>query len=181
MKSKILKNIFIFLLANVLVLLHFSWRIITVYPWNLPNVIMIVFLWLIILNPREQYILIASYALLVTDLFYSSIFGIESFSQITALLLANWLLLNIFTNRSLTTVFLVGLLTMSMYKIIYIFLTFLNSSLGGQIKPDWIFLSKNFVAESIVTAIVLSIFYLLSSIFIKRLRPEYISSRHQIL
>lgn len=181
MKGKIAKNLLIFLMANILILLHFSWRVIFAYPWDLPNIIMLAFLWLIIFNPREKYVLIASYAVLICDLFYVSNFGIESFSQITALLLANWLLLNFFTNRSLITVFLTGLVAMIAYRTIFMALIFFNSSVSERLKPSWIYLIKNFSAEALVTATVLCLIFLLSSIFIKRLRPEYISERQQIL
>jgi hypothetical protein len=181
MKGKIIKNLLIFLLANILILLHFSWRLIFAFPWDLLNIIMLAFLWLIIFNPREKYILIASYAVLICDLFYISNFGIESFSQITALLLSNWLLLNFFTNRSLVTVFLTGFFTMVIYRIAFMVLMFVSASLGEQLKPNWIYLIKNFSAEALVTTIALCLIFLFSSIFIKRLRPEYISERQQLL
>mgnify|MGYP001571084121 CR=1 FL=1 len=181
MKGKIAKNILIFILANILILVHFSLRVIFSYPWNLPNIITLAFLWLIIFNPREKYVLIASYAILICDLFYVSSFGVESFSQITGLLLANWLLLNFFTNRSLATVFLTGFISMLAYRAIFMALIFFNSSVDAGLKPDWFFLIKNFSAEALVTAGILCFSFLLSSVFIKRLRPEYVTERQQIL
>lgn len=161
-------------MANFLILLHLTWRIVFHQPVDLLNIIMTVFLWLIILNPRQKYIVIATYTLLVCELFYTSPFGIESFAQISALLLANWLLLSFFTNRSLIIIFFTSLITMIVYRLIFIFLIYANSFIKAQPFVFSPLLLKMFFNEALVTATTLSLIYIISSIFVKRLRPEYI-------
>ncbi len=179
--NNIIKKISAFCLANLLILLHLSWRMIFHQPINLLNIVMTVFLWLIVFNPRQQYILIATYTLLVCELFYTSPFGLESFSQISALLLANWLLLNVFTNRSLIIIFFTGLITMIIYRILFILLIYCNSLIQKNSSVIPLALIKIFLNEALITAITLSLFYLISSLFIKRLRPEYILETSRII
>ena len=69
--NNLIKKISIFFLANFLVLVHLSWRIIFHQPIDLLNIIMTTFLWLIVLNPHQKYILVATYTLLVCELFYT--------------------------------------------------------------------------------------------------------------
>ncbi|MFA6548060.1 MAG: hypothetical protein WCT11_03920 [Candidatus Magasanikbacteria bacterium] len=177
----IVRKISTFFLANLLILLHLSWRIIFHQPIDLLNIIMAVFLWLIILNPRQSYNLAIIYILLVCELFYTSPFGLEGLSQILALLLANWLLLNVFTNRSLIIVFFTGLITMAAYRIVFILLLYLNSLIQNHPISISATLINIFLNETLVTTITLSLFYLISSIFVKRLRPEYILETSRII
>lgn len=168
-------------MANLLILLHLSWRVIFHNPIDLLNVIMAVFLWLIILNPRQKYILAATYTLMVCELFYTSPFGVESFAQISALLLANWLLLHVFTNRSLIIIFFTSLVTMLVYRFIFLILTFFNSIIQNSSVSFSSILLKVFLNEALITAATLSVIYIISSIFVKRLRPEYILETSKIL
>lgn len=179
--KNIIKNIIIGLLANFLIILHLSWRIIFHQPISLVNIVMIVFLWLIIFNPRQRHILIATYILLVCELFYTSPFGLESFAQISALLVANWLLLNIFTNRSLIIVFFTSLITMIVYRIFYIILLYFDFLIQNHPATFSSILIKTFLNEALITAGTLSLIYLISSIFVKRLRPEYILETTQTI
>lgn len=179
--NQIIKKITAFFLANFLIILHLSWRTIFHQPIDLLNIIMIVFLWLIVFNPRQRYILVAIYVLLICELFYTSPFGLESFAQISALLIANWLLLNIFTNRSLIIVFFIGLITMIIYRLIYIILTYCNSLIHNHQITFSSILIRTFFNEALITACILSLIYLISSIFIKRLRPEYVLKTSQTI
>ncbi len=179
--NKILKKILIFLLANCLVLTHLSWRIVFHQPIDLLNIIMTVFLWLIIFNPRQQYVLIATYTLLICELFYTTPFGLESFAQIVALLLANWLLLNIFTNRSLIIVFFIGFVSMVVYRLVFILLMYWHALVENESLTISTVLLKIFLNEAVITAIILSAFYLITSIFVKRLRPEYILETSRVI
>lgn len=179
--NNIFKKISIFFLANFLILLHLSWRIIFHHPISLLNIVMTVFLWLIIFNPRQQYIIVATYTLLVCELFYTSPFGLESFSQISALLLANWLLLHIFTNRSVVIIFFTALVTMVVYRTLFILLIYCNSIIQNHTATFSLVLIKTFLNEALITATTLSLIYLISSIFVKRLRSEYILETSRVI
>lgn len=180
--NSIIKKIITFFLANVLILLHLTWRITFHQPIDLLNIVILIFLWLIILNPHRQFILAATYTLLVCELFYTSPFGLESFAQISALLFSNWLLLYVFTNRSLVIVFFVGFITMAMYRVTYIILIFFNSIIQNKTTEIYsVPVLTIFLKEALITTLTLTIVYLISSLFIKRLRPEYILDTSRII
>ncbi len=182
MKSKILKNILIFIGINFLIFLHLNWRNNFGDPIRFFNILMAVFLWLIIYNPRKHYnIFLALYSFLICELFYNTPFGIESFSQIITLLFMNWVLLNVFTNRSTIIVFLTGIVAMIFYRLLFIVLLFLNSSFHNYNNFDIFIYTKIFWNETIITTGVLTLFYLISSIFVKRLHPEYVINTTRLI
>lgn len=175
MIKKIIKFIILFFAANALVLVHFLWRTHFSNYLNLINVIIIFFVWIIIVNPRQKNYWWIIYMLLLADLFYSTPFGLQSISQITALLLVNWLLLNIFTNRSLFIVVLNGLLVIVTYRLLYLILLSVYYSTNNKGTIDILSSLKIFGTEAIVNALVLGFIYLVSSVFVKRLHPEYVT------
>ncbi len=175
MIKKIIKFILLFLAANLLVLVHILWRTNFNNYLNLVNILMLFFVWVVIVNPRQNNFWWAIYALLLADLFNPTPFGLQSVSQIAALLFINWLLLNIFTNRSLTIVLFSGVLTIIVYRFIYLLLLLTNLSVNNQPTINILDSLKIFSAEAIVNSLILGAIYLISSIFVKRLHPEYIT------
>lgn len=176
-KNKIIKNIFFFLLANFLIFINLSWHIIASPKLNLLNITLALLLWVIISNPRGNYWPYILYVAFVNELFEKTAFGITALPLIFTLLFIHWLLLNIFTNRSLVTVFLSGFSAVVMYRLLFIGMNFLYNSSSDQSVTNIIQLQL-FLIEVIFTASVLSLIYLISTFFIKRLHPEYISRGH---
>ncbi|EKD43927.1 MAG: hypothetical protein ACD_72C00069G0003 [uncultured bacterium] len=177
MLFKILKRILFFVILNALVLMNINWHTFFSNYANLLNFPLLFFLTLTIINPKQTHYFGAIYTFILSDLFFSAPFGLYSLSQILALLFINWLLLNVFTNRSLAIVFLNGFLVIMTCRLIYIFLLFLNSTIKNQPIFDWIFTIKIFLIEALVNAVALGVIYFVSLIFVKRLHPEYISIR----
>lgn len=173
-KNKIIKNIIFFLLANFLIFFNLSWHIIVNPTLNLINIILGVLLWVIISNPQGDYWPHILYTILVNDLFEKTSFGITALAMIITLLFVHWVLLNIFTNRSLITVFLSGLGADILYRTLFVVFNFLRYSIAAQSN----FTLKIFITEALLTAIVLSFGYLISAFFVKHLHPEYINRGH---
>lgn len=176
-KSKIIKNIFFFLLANFLIFLNLSWHIIASPAFNLVNINLAILLWVIISNPRGNYWPYILYVAFVNELFEKTAFGITILPLILTLLFIHWLLLNIFTNRSLITVFLSGFSAVVLYRLLFICTNFIYYSYPGQTLTNSTELEL-FLVEVVLTATTLSLIYLISAFFIKRLHPEYISRGH---
>ncbi|MBI5221474.1 MAG: hypothetical protein HY979_01575 [Candidatus Magasanikbacteria bacterium] len=172
-KNKIIKNIFFFLLANFLIFLNLSWHIIVNPAFNLLNFTLAVLLWVIISNPRGNYWPYILYVAFVNELFEKTVFGITFLPLIFTLLFVHWLLLNIFTNRSLITVFLSGFSAVVFYRLLFIGSNFLYYQ-----SLIYIAQLKLFLTEALFTAIALSLGYLISAFFIKHLHPEYIRHGH---
>ncbi len=176
-KNKIIKNILFFLLANFLIFLNLSWHIIANPALNLININLAVLLWAIISNPRGNYWPYILYVAFVNELFEKTSFGITALPLIATLLFVHWLLLNIFTNRSLVTVFLSGFCALVLYRLLFIGSNFLFYSYPDQTLTNGTQL-KLLLVEAILTASVLAFGYLISAFFIKRLHPEYINRGH---
>lgn len=173
-KNKIIKNIIFFLLANFLIFFNLSWHIIVSPTLNLINIILGVLLWIIISNPQGHYWPHILYTILVNDLFEKTSFGITALAMIITLLFVHWVLLNIFTNRSLITVFLSGLGAAVLYRTLFIIFNFLRYSVAAQNNITL----KIFLTEAFLTAVVLSFGYLISAFFVKHLHPEYVNRGH---
>ncbi len=176
-KNKIIKNIIFFLLANFLIFLNLSWHVIVSPTLNLLNITLAILLWLIISNPRGNYWPYILYVSFVNDLFEKTTFGITALPLIFTLLFVHWLLLNIFTNRSLITVFLSGFSAVILYRLLFIGSNFLYYSFSNQTLINTTQL-KLFSTEALFTASILCFGYLISAFFVKRLHPEYISHGH---
>lgn len=175
--KKIIQIILFFLLSNFLVFLNLSWHIIASPTLNLFNIVLAVFLWLIISNPRGNYWPYIIYTLLASDLFESSPFGLISLSMMLSLLVMHWLLLNIFTNRSAIIVFLIGFSSVILYRVLYV----ISNSLFYVFKNEGSFgwsIATIYLKETILTAILLTLGYVISSVFIRHLHPEYVNRGH---
>lgn len=176
-KNKIIKNLVFFLLTNFLIFFNLAWHIAGGHMLNLFNLVLAALLWIIISNTHGNYWLVILYVAGVNELFQKTAFGLTALPLILTLLFMHWLLLNIFTNRSLITVFLTGFCAVALYRLLFVVANFLYYSLKNQ-TPVNVEEVKIFLAESFFTALLLSFTYLISTFFVKRLHPEYISRGH---
>ena len=175
--KKIIQIIIFFLLSNFLVFLNLSWHIVASPSFNLFNIILAVFLWLIISNPRGNYWPYVIYTLFANDLFERSPFGLVSISMLITLFVMHWLLLNIFTNRSVIIVFLIGASSIILYRTLYIISNSLYYAFKNEGSLSWNIVTI-YLKETILTAILLSLGYVISTVFIRHLHPEYVNRGH---
>ncbi len=166
-----------FLLANFLIFINLAWHIIANPVLNLFNILLAVLLWVIISNPRGNYWPYILYVAFVNELFEKTSFGITALPLIFTLLFVHWLLLNVLTNRSLITVFLSGFSALILYRILFIGSNFLFYSAAQQAVYGAVEL-KLFLVEAVFTATILTLGYLFSVFFVKRLHPGYVSRGH---
>ncbi|MCX6779675.1 MAG: hypothetical protein NT034_00660, partial [Candidatus Magasanikbacteria bacterium] len=160
-----------------LIFINLAWHLIVHPPFNLINITLALLLWVIVSNPRGNYWPYILYVAFVNELFEKTSFGITALPLIFTLLFVHWLLLNIFTNRSLITVFLSGFCALILYRLLFIGSDFLFYSAADQSTFNAPQL-KLFLTEATLTASVLGVGYLISAFFIKRLHPEYINRGH---
>jgi hypothetical protein len=176
-KNKFLNSVLFLILANFLVLFKLVWHILSGSNLNFLNIILLVFLWLMIFNSQGKFWPYILYTALLSDLFENTPFGVVSISLIFSLIIIHWLLLNIFTNRSLVIVFFSGLISVILFRLIFsaaVFFYHLTSNQNTGLREYWPFYLK----ESLITAGFLTLVYLVSSFFVKKLHPEYVSRGH---
>lgn len=147
------------------------------YPFNHINIIFLSMLWLIILASDTGVLWFGIFILYISDLFTSLPFGINSSSMLISLVLIGWFLLNIFTNRSLYMVFLSSIIGLTFYRILFfIFLGIYNLITHDSVLPAKEVL-MDVAWEIILSSIALLVFYFISSKFIRKLNPNYISTK----
>lgn len=176
-KNRIIKNIVFFLLANFLIFFNLAWHIAGNPILNLFNIILASLLWIIISDTHGNYWLNILYIACVNEFFQKTAFGLTALPLIFTLIFMHWLLLNIFTNRSLITVFLSGLSAVLIYRLLFVISNFLYYSSKNESLINMEII-KTFLAESLFTASLLALVYLISAFFVKRFHPEYVSRGH---
>ncbi len=143
------------------------------YPLNQIGIIYGISAWLILLNGSNQPLWLALCAAIILDFFSSSPFGLNVFALLSSLALFNWLLGHIFTNRSSFIVAISSLISCSVYRIIWILLLTIVNFTGNPALFS-IDLFQKWLSEILLSTLLLLFLYLLSTRFIKRLKPHYI-------
>jgi len=177
---KLLKILIIFFLINTLILFDilFHTKINSANFLNSLDIVFIFFVYLSSVNPRKPYFYWAVYAFLVADLFHSGIFGVNALSKIVALMIINWLLLNIFTNRSITTAFSAGVISIFTFNILFILISFLAVGFYQESSAYKEIISKSTLISIAVNSVFLTLAYALSSLLSRKMKPEYIGIQY---
>lgn len=144
------------------------------YPANRLNFLFIILLWMII-NKNDPLILwIALPLSFSTEIFSSLPFGLSTAALLSSLFLEHWLLLNIFTNHSWHIVLLCGFTALLSYRIL--FLIFMSGATLLKVTSyslQWNLISDLFI-EGLINACALTLLYIVSRSFSKRLNPRYV-------
>lgn len=158
---------FIFLVHTLLIYL-------LPYPANRLNFLFIILLWLIIYKNDPLILWLALPLSLTTELFSSLPFGLSTAALLIGLFLEHWLLLNIFTNHSWYIVLLCGFTALLSYRLLFlIFISGANLFKLTSYSFQWSLFS-DLLVEGAINAGALTILYLLSRSFSKRLNPRYV-------
>ncbi len=159
----------------MLVLVHNVLVDILAYPFDLINIVYVALVWWLIYNPgvRTNTLIIAT--AFFAELYSATSFGIVLTSFAVSLLATDWMLKNVFTNHSWYMVFLTGVLSIAVYRVLYILgivftFVFLHT---GSIPNSKIIL--DIVQEIIFSSTLLVIVYFVSHTFSKKMNPRYIS------
>jgi len=141
------------------------------YPFNQINIIFAIIIWLIIFTNQINVLWVLLPVSFLVEIFSPALFGVFSAAAFLSLSLVSWFLLNIFVDRSVYIVLLSGILGVLGFRLLKVLLSgillkynFLSST---EILIDWLW-------EIALTAATLAVFYFFTSLFTKRLHPEYI-------
>lgn len=144
------------------------------YPFDQINVIFVAMVWLIILSSRLEIIWLGAPLAFLLEIFSSAPFGLNSFVLLLSFLLVYWLLANFLTNRSFLIVLLLGLIGMTFYRLVFIAVEQLFGLTSGT-NWTWSGALSLYALEVVLTAVALTLFYLLTSLFVKKLNPSYVN------
>lgn len=147
------------------------------HPFNQINLIFVFLIWLIIYKSNIQPLWLGVALAVLAELYSLATFGVLLAAIILSLLLVSWFLLNIFTNRSIYIVLVSGFLGLTSFRIFY----WLFFSLTNLFKSAPLHLPSSFLNESLwsitLSSIALAVFYSVTSLFITRLKPEYLHTK----
>jgi hypothetical protein len=173
----IVKNIGIILIIMFIIIFHILVKEFFSYPWNNTNILFLSMIWLIIVTGKGEILWLMLIPAFLMELFSSTLFGLQSFAFLFSLSILSLILLTVFTNYSIYIVFLSGIIGMFLYRTIFVLFYFLNTffklpltySLTTELFIDWGW-------ETILTSLLLTVVYFISTRFIKKLKPNYIQT-----
>lgn len=166
-----------FLIILSILVLHFLIINFLPYPINHINIIFLSLLWLIILYPKQNILWIALAVLYISELFTSMAFGISSIAMLISLSAVSWFLFNIFTDRSFPVIILSSVIGLILYRFLFfLFLIFYNLYAHQNLLPGKEILA-DVLWEIFLSSLILSVIYLISYRFSRRLNPKYIDIR----
>lgn len=167
----ILLTIFLISVANIFVINFFP------FPYSRINLIFLYLLLVLIVDPDNSVVLWQGLALaFVSELFSSTPFGINMLSCMGTLVVSQWMLKNIFTNRSSYIVFLMSVLSIVLYRFQYFtYLSagdFINHSVNSLNLHTFI----GVFWEAFLTSAILFVLYFAGFRFNKKMDPMYLSA-----
>lgn len=170
----LLKKIMWLALIIIVILLHLALRDWFNYPFNCFNLIFLFLGAAIIIWPQKNNLWLVLPTTLISELFSTTPFGINTISLFISFLITNWLLLNIITNRSILIVLFAGVFSFILYRLsFYLFLT--GAQLfGSSTNLFWSEIIISWLWECVLTVGILVLFYILTTLFTKRFNPSYV-------
>ena len=171
-----LRSAIIALIVLLIFALHVAAANLLPYPLNRINVILISAMWLLIFNRENKIVYIFALSL-ISELFLSTPFGLNTFAILIACAALEWILLNILTNRFFFMVFLAGLIGAFLFKASFFALFFALKIFGLAAMTMNQTVIINALIELLINAAALMIIYLISLLFVKRYNPKYVSDR----
>jgi hypothetical protein len=155
-----------------IVVIHISIKQTNILPLTYLHMVFIMVVWSIFYQASPRILWFALVPTLILELFSATPFGITSCALMITFALMVWLLSRVFPNRSILIVGLAGLVGMILYRFIFFILMELVArntgfELSGSLILEWLF-------ESSITAVGLTIVYGTTTRFIKSLKPQYI-------
>ncbi len=173
------KKVFILLFKIFLTLIIFIINIgianLLPQPWNHINLIILIAIWLLIFRNQFEFIRYLFVLSIISELFHSTPFGLNTAALIITVAALDWLLLNLLTNRFFLIVFVAGVLSIIIYRLTAILLLYLSSFIiGGSVNLSQSFLLTLFL-EALVNGVILVIAYLVPTIYTKKFNPSYLN------
>ncbi len=166
-----------FILQLLIVFVHLVFVSFLPHPYSRFNLSLVFLILYLAITTRPQTLWLLLPFIWFSELFSSLPFGINATALLIVLLVFNLTLITIFSNRSLPTIILSSILLVFFYRIllwtILKTVNFFTSVSLITIDLEW---WQNLGWEIFLTTIFTVTIYFFLSFFLKRLRPEYITT-----
>ena len=145
------------------------------YPFNFLNITYIGLVWWLMYDSTHETRAAILTVAFLTELYASTPFGVVLFAFVASLLITDWMLRTILTNHSWYMVFLAGILSLSLYHALYIFILILLASFfhSGFAPNQKIIIVT--MGEVLLSSLALMVLYFVSRLFTRKMNPRYIS------
>ncbi len=177
--NRLLSVIYAIILTAGLTLGQILIREVAPFPFSQINLIFASIATLVIAYGNNRPLVIAAVATLLLDGFSSAPFGLGSLTILSGLACHSLLLSKIFTTHSPSIVALSGFLSNLLYRILWLIIIIslnLSQNNTGILNFD---LLQKWSADVFLTTGTLVLMYMLSTRFVKRLKPNYINIQRQ--
>lgn len=175
MLIKVRRIFFKLVLSFTVFIVHIGLANILPNPWNNLNILLLISIWLIINREYFSFIKYLFIISLISELFHSTPFGLITATLFLTIIIFDWFLLNILTNRFFLMVWVAGFLSTISYQIIFIFLIYIKSYFSGM----HLVLNQGFYMQiiwsSIINGSILTIAYLIYILYHKKYNPSYLA------
>lgn len=156
-------------------ILHLSVTTLAPYPFKHINLLFLMMLWMVILRPGAKTFWVAFFLGFLLELYTSAPFGLNIVALLGSLAAINWFMNRLFTNHTVYIVFFSCLIGSALYRLIFIAgLATLDFS-RGNLNFSWLEIFREVGMEVALTSLAAIIFYIVTSIFWRRLNPNYIN------
>ncbi len=143
------------------------------FPINQINLLYVIPAWLILIYGNSRPLWLALIPSLLLNSFSSAPFGLNGLAFISGLALYTWLLGSVFTNLSSSVVLISGFIGGLCYRLLWVGLIMLFHANQEPLLFS-LDLLQNWGSELLLNTLLLAALYLLSTRFVKRLKPHYI-------
>lgn len=175
----LLKNLALFFLACVLIVIQLTINTYLLFPWSSLNIIMVAMLSFLLFQQRNNTNWTLAIILgLLMEVLTSTTHFVLLFSWLVSVGLVAWLLQRVLTNRSAYIIFLLSALATTMFEgsqllILSVFHYFSKSSTILFQPTELVFVTWSIL----ITTIFATTLFIVASILLKRFNPAYIALR----
>lgn len=162
-------TLFSIILLLAAVSLHMGVSYILPYPWSKINILFTVLLLLLVFRGAGSVVWMSFLAHFFLELYAVTPFGVLLLSGTLSMLFTYWAYQYLFSNRSWHAMVAMSIVTLILYRCIYGISLFFAHLIYPEIQISWSSIFETVAWEVLLTAVFISLLYLL--FFYRRVRP----------
>lgn len=156
-------------------ILHLLLLTLAPYPLKHINLLFLLMLWLVILRPGAETFWAAFFLGFLLELYTSAPFGLNIFALLVSLFAVSWFLNRLFTNHTVYIVFFSCFIGTALYRLTFIIWLVIVDFNRYNLNFSWPEIFWEMILEVGLTSLTTVLLYLVTSVFWRRLNPNYIN------
>ena len=168
-------------LVTVLVFLQLVVLSILPFPFNQLKLPLAMLLWFLAVVGSRGVLLLSLASGFLLELFSVTPFGFGIMALSAAIIVVQFLLSRVFTNRSVPIIFLNSFIGVFMYTMVLFVCLAVYAWITARASWLGLIFFKNAVWSIFLTALITTLFYAISMLFVRRLNPRFVSRQTRLL